>query len=226
MKHFRGQHTTEVKNKPIRLCIYMHVGFPRTLLNLQPASVFNCTKTQKPKKQKPTRVISLAKDAIWRFDSTMIQLNFVEREHQLSYTIKSTFQSVMAISFIFTYAMSWNATWNCLVRCSDSVSKYRSGQCEPRLTFNYLKCMKQTGKSLSRPIKINKVRIVTTSTLRAEFLSSFILPVFCSGHWTQGLGHWTVGKDTQKQRNGGTTARAPWALLMATSLEKLLELTR
>lgn len=127
---------------------------------------------------------------------------------------------MMTVSFIFIYAMSWNITWNHLVRCSDSTSKYRCGQCQPPLTFNYLKWTKETGKSLSQQIKINKVKLVTSSTLRGEFLSSFILPVFCSGSWTQRPGHWTVGKDTHSK------AKEPWVTLDHKPREVILESRR
>lgn len=44
----------------------------------------------------------------------------------------------MIVSFIFTYAVSWNTTWNYLVRGPDLIFKYRCvvSQCEPPFTFN------------------------------------------------------------------------------------------
>lgn len=71
--------------------------------------------------------------------------------------------------------------------------------------------MDKVDRKESQQIKINKVRIVTRSTLRGEFLRSFILPVFCSGPWTQGCGHWTVGKDTHSK------AKELWDQLWAES---------
>lgn len=84
----------------------------------------------------------------------------------------------MAVSFIFTYAMSWNTTWSYLVRCSDSASKYRSAQQEATLS-SYLKWMMESGKNWS---KTNKGMFVAARTLRSPSLPL----VVCSGHWTQG----------------------------------------
>lgn len=101
---------------------------------------------------------------------------------------------------LYFYAASWNTAWNSSVRCSDSASKYRCGQREPPLPFNYLRWTAQTGRSASQHIKINTGRM-TSGALRRAFPSSFILPGLCSGPWTQGRGPRPVG--THRQRSPG-----------------------
>lgn len=109
---------------------------------------------------------------------------------------------------LYFYAASWNTAWNSSVRCSDSASKYRCGQREPPLPFNYLRWTAQTGRSASQHIKINTVRR-TSGALRRAFPSSFILPGLCSGPWTQGRGPRPVGTHSQ--------AEEPWGQLWAES---------
>lgn len=79
-----GLSTSEVsvlQNSKINLsiCVHILIGFPQMLLSLWPAKVFGCTKNkmkQNKKPPKPTRIIGLVP---YHLDSTMIQINSVER---------------------------------------------------------------------------------------------------------------------------------------------------
>lgn len=142
----------------------------------------------------------------------MIQISFVERA-SIKWCWKKPFSEEEDSLLHLYLGRSWRAAWNDSVRCSDSTSKYRCGQGEPPLTFNYLKWTKQTGKRWSQQVKINKAGAVTTSTLRAEFLScSFFQPfVVVPGLWARKL--------TQRPRNAGP-ARAESVSLPAAGLGK------
>lgn len=153
--------------------------------------------------KKPTRIVSLVKGAIssWlNHDSG--QLCWERMSIKLHYK-KNFLEWWQFPLFLYVPWAGLPHGRNCLVRCSDSASKYRCGRCEPSLTSNYPKWTKWTGKSLSQQIKINKVRVVTSSTLRTVS-QLFILPVFCSGPWTQRPGHCPVGRDTPSK------AQEPW----------------
>ena len=186
VEHLRGRHNVELGVNQSSACTQAQIGFPQTQLSLWPASLWlhqrqQPKQTSKQNSQHRTSPLQTPmncqlSEGPHAVDSTMTQISCAERERQLCSTINRIVWSVVTVHFIFTCAMSWTATQSHSLRCSDSASKYRCGQCEPPRTSNYLKWTKQTGRSLSQQIKINRVRMVTHCALRGEFLSSFHPP--------------------------------------------------